>query len=146
METEKVREKFQTELKWASYYFIYSIVLSFAFAFFSIIIFNQSDTFNSIIIVLNFLVLIYCSLKCIQEKKVLKDISFFLAPISILNIFTIYCLFNSLLFYSSVPFIIPKRELEIHETNENVNDVKGNLLNDFITFIKTKLSVNEKLN
>jgi len=141
METEKVREKFQTELKWASYYFIYSIVLSFAFAFFSIIIFNQSDTFNSIIIVLNFLVLIYCSLKCIQEKKVIKDISFFLAPIYILNIFAIYCLFNSLLFYSNnEPFIIPKRELEIQEANENINETKSNLLNDFITFLKNKLA------
>lgn len=141
METEEVREKFQTELKWASYYFIYSIVLSFVFAFFSIIIFNQSDTINTIIIVLNFLILIYCSVKCIQEKKSIKDISLFSAPLCFLNIFTIYCLFNSLSFYSSnTPFIIPKRELEIQETNENINEMKSNLLNDFITFVKTKLT------
>lgn len=141
METEEVRGKFQTELKWASYYFIYSIILSFVFAFFSITIFNQSDTINSIIIVLNFLILIYCSLKCIQEKKAIKGINFFSAPICFLNIFTIYCLFNSLSFYSSnTPFIIPKRELEIQETNENINEMKSNLLNDFITFVKTKLT------
>jgi len=143
METEEVREKFQTELKWASYYFIYSIILSLTFTFFQIIILNQRSEINLIIIILNILILIYCSLKCIQEKKVIKDISFFLAPIYILNIFAIYCLFNSLLFYSSSElFIIPKRELEIQQTNENINEVKGNLLNDFITFVKTKLSVN----
>lgn len=42
METDEIKEKFEEELKWSSYYFLYSIILSLAFTLFQFFILKQS--------------------------------------------------------------------------------------------------------
>ena len=53
METEVAKEKYQTELKWASYYFISSFVSSFIYTFFEVLIFNQIQQTFIILLFLN---------------------------------------------------------------------------------------------
>ena len=36
METDEIKEKFEEELKWGSYYFLYSFILSFVFTLFQL--------------------------------------------------------------------------------------------------------------
>lgn len=42
METEEIKEKFEAELKWGSYYFLYSFILSFVFTLFQLFFLKQS--------------------------------------------------------------------------------------------------------
>ena len=119
MEIEEIKEKIQTELKWSSYYFIISIILSFFFSFFKFLILNQNTDNVFILFFFNILLLLYLSRKCIREKKLKKNVTFISKLIITLNIFTIYYLFNSLMYLNNDEFyqlIIPKRELEIQVT------------------------------
>lgn len=76
MEKEELSQKFQVELKWGSYYFIYSIVLSFLFSFLSFFFLSNNNTSNLFIIFLNIILLFYFSIKCIKEKKNYKKYNF----------------------------------------------------------------------
>ena len=69
METDEIKEKFEEELKWSSYYFLYSIILSLAFTLFQFFIIKQSRDNIYILFFFNILLLIYFSRKCILEKK-----------------------------------------------------------------------------
>jgi amino acid permease len=138
MEKEELSQKFQVELKWGSYYFIYSIVLSFLFSFLSFFFLSNNNTSNLFIIFLNIILLFYFSIKCIKEKKTIKNITFKLKLLIISSIFIINYLFISLLFTNYNQFIIPKRELEISESKESLNKIENNILNNLLTFIKRK--------
>lgn len=138
MEKEELSQKFQVELKWGSYYFIYSIVLSFLFSFLSLFFLSNNNTSNLFIIFLNIILLFYFSIKCIKEKKTIKNITFKLKLLIISSIFIINYLFISLLFTNYNQFIIPKRELEIIESNESLNKIENNILNNLLTYIKRK--------
>jgi amino acid permease len=138
METEELSQKFQVELKWGSYYFIYSIVLSFLFSFLNFFFLINNNTSNLFIIFLNIILLFYFSIKCIKEKKAIKNITFKLKLLIISSIFIINYLFISLLFTNYNQFIMPKRELEIIESNESLNKTENNILNDLLTYIKRK--------
>lgn len=138
MEKEELSQKFQVELKWGSYYFIYSIVLSFLFSFLSFFFLSNNNTSNLFIIFLNIILLFYFSIKCIKEKKTIKNITFKLKLLIISSIFIINYLFISLLFTNYNQFIIPKRELEIIESNESLNKIENNILNNLLTYIKRK--------
>src|SRR5690606_15012915 len=134
MEKEELSQKFQVELKWGSYYFIYSIVLSFLFSFLSFFFLSNNNTSNLFIIFLNIILLFYFSIKCIKEKKTIKNITFKLKLLIISSIFIINYLFISLLFTNYNQFIIPKRELEIIESNESLNKIENNILNNLLTY------------
>jgi hypothetical protein len=138
METEELSQKFQVELKWGSYYFIYSIILSFIFSFFQFLILSKNNSSNLILIFLNIILLFYFSAKCIKEKKAIKKITFRLKLLIISSVFIINYLFISLLFTNYNQFIIPKRELEIIESKESLNKIENNILNDLLTYIKRK--------
>jgi hypothetical protein len=138
METEELSQKFQVELKWGSYYFIYSIILSFIFSFFLFLILSENNSSNLIVIFLNIILLFYFSTKCIKEKKTIKKITFRLKLLMISSVFIINYLFISILFTSYNQFIIPKRELEIIESKESLNKIENNILNNLLTFIKRK--------
>lgn len=138
MEKEELSQKFQVELKWGSYYFIYSIVLSFLFSFLSFFFLSNNNTSNLFIIFLNIILLFYFSIKCIKEKKTIKNITFKLKLLIISSVFIINYLFISLLFTNYNQFIIPKRELEIIESNESLNKIENNILNNLLTYIKRK--------
>lgn len=138
MEKEELSQKFQVELKWGSYYFIYSIVLSFLFSFLSFFFLSNNNTSNLFIIFLNIILLFYFSIKCIKEKKTIKKITFKLKLLIISSVFIINYLFISLLFTNYNQFIIPKRELEIIESKESLNKIENNILNNLLTFIKRK--------
>lgn len=137
MKIDEVKEKFQTELKWASYYLISSFIISFIYTFFQILIFNQTEQTFVILLVLNIFIFLYCSSKCISEINSEKAIISFSKLIITINIFTINYLLLSLL-TSGDRFIIPKREIEIQQTTVNISDKNSNLLKDFIAFVKLK--------
>src|SRR5690606_12510222 len=98
MEKEELSQKFQVELKWGSYYFIYSSVLSFLFSFLSFFLLCNDKTINLYIIFINIILLFYFSIKSIKEKKTIKNITFKLKLLIISSIFIINYLFISLLF------------------------------------------------
>lgn len=138
MEKEELSQKFQVELKWGSYYFIYSIILSFLFSYLNYFFLSNNNLSNLFIIFLNIILLFYFSIKCIKEKKTIKNITFKLKLLIISSVFIINYLFISLLFTNYNQFIIPKRELEIIESKESLNKIENNILNNLLTFIKRK--------
>ena len=137
MEIEVVKEKYQTELKWASYYFISSFVSSFIYTFFEVLIFNQTQQTSIILLFLNIFIFFYCTFKCILEIKCEKFVSFFSKLIITLNIFLINYLFISIIITSEN--IISKREIEIEMTTEKIFETNNNFLKDFIEFMKVKI-------
>ena len=139
METDEIKEKFEEELKWGSYYFLYSIILSLIFTLFQLFILKQSRDNVYILFFFNILLLIYFSRKCILEKKSKKNVNFVSKLIIILKIFSINYFFISLITIDNGNFLIPKRELEIIENEKSLDEPKSNLINDFINFVqKTK--------
>ncbi len=145
METEQIKEKFQTELKWSGYYFISSFIISFTYTFFNNLIFNQTRQPSVILLFLNIIVFLYCSSKCVMEIRREKVVSFILRLFITLNILLIYYFLYSLLTIknmstsvSDTTFIIPKREIEIKMATGDISDSNSNLLKDFITFMKIK--------
>lgn len=137
METEVAKEKYQTELKWASYYFISSFVSSFIYTFFEVLIFNQTQQTSIILLFLNIFIFFYCTFKCILEIKCEKFVSFFSKLIITLNIFLINYLFISIIITSEN--IISKREIEIEMTTEEISETNNNFLKHFIEFVKVKI-------
>ena len=139
METDEIKEKFEEELKWGSYYFLYSIILSLIFTLFQLFILKQSRDNVYILFFFNILLFIYFSRKCILEKKSKKNVNFVSKLIIILKIFSINYFFISLITIDNGNFLIPKRELEIIENEKSLDEPKSNLINDFINFVqKTK--------
>ena len=139
IENEDVKEKFNIELKWASYSFIYSLFLGFIFSFFEGLIPNLAQEINNVLLVLNMFILLYCSYKCLQEKKNIGNIFDFSIVNIIFYIFLGRYIFYSFLFYSSAePFIIPNRKLEVIEGKMEINEINSNLFCDFINCIKNK--------
>ena len=138
METEELSQKFQVELKWGSYYFVYSMILSFLFSYLNYFFLSNNNLSNLFIIFLNIILQFYFSIKCIKEKKTIKNITFKLKLLIISSVFIINYLFISLLFTNYNQFIIPKRELEIVESNEILNKIENNILNNLLTYIKRK--------
>ena len=137
METENVKEKLETELKWASYFLISTIILSVVFIIFNLLF--QSQNNDSIILLYMFVLLtfIYISIKCYNEVKYKKRYPFFAFLIVVINIFFISFILNSFIFGSfNNEFIIPRNELTIQETNEDLHKSNSNLLNDFINLFK----------
>ena len=82
--------------------------------------------------------MLYLSRKCIREKRLKKNVTFISKLIIALNIFIIYYLFNSLIYLNDNPLIIPKKELEIQESIEEMSGSNSNFLKDFIDFVKNK--------
>ena len=138
METDEIKEKFEEELKWGSYYFLYSIILSLIFTLFQLFILKQSRDNVYILFFFNILLFIYFSRKCILEKKSKKNVNFVSKLIIILKIFSINYFFISLITIDNGNFLIPKRELEIIENEKSLDEPKSNLINDFINFVKKK--------
>lgn len=143
MESEETKGKFQSELKWGSYFLITSLTLSFIYSFFQALIFNQNRNTFFILFFFNLLMFFYFSFKCIQEIKHTKSISFFLKLGIAFKIFVITYLFNSLFIIErsewASQIILQKNELEIQEAKKDISDLKSNLLKDFIDFVKIKI-------
>jgi hypothetical protein len=138
MKTEQLKEKNQTELKWASYYFISSILMSFLYTFIQIFILNQTKQTFIFLMLLNIFIFIYFTFKCIGEIKLEKELGIISKIIISLNIFIINYLFISLINLNDENCIIYRREIEIQMAAEDMNDSKSNLLRDFIEFVKIK--------
>lgn len=137
IEEIEINEKYSVVIKWSIYFLASSMILSFVFVFFRAI-FSNVKVENTLLI-LNFLVLIYCTYKCYQENKNNKISLKFSIVNLITQIFIIKYFFNFLIFYSGSPFIIPKRELEIKSGNEDLSELNSNILCDFIAYVKNKL-------
>ena len=138
METEEIKEKFEAELKWGSYYFLYSFILSFVFTLFQLFFLKQSRDNVYIILFFNLILLLFLSRKCFLEKKSKKNLNFVSKLFIILKIFSINYFFISLITIDNGDFLMPKRELEIIENEKSLNETKSNLLNDLINFVKKK--------
>ncbi|MDR6845622.1 hypothetical protein [Flavobacterium granuli] len=127
METERTKRKYQSELKWGSYYFITALFFSFSYSLIKFLIINQFKDesnnyialFSSFVFICFFIfVFIYFLSKCIQEIKSEKRVNFFLKLGIALRIYLILYILAFFSFINSVEeFIIPKCELEIQEAN-----------------------------
>ncbi len=73
------------------------------------------------------------SFKCIRELKQKNNLNVISKFLIIINILLINYFFLTL-FTTSSKFIIPKRELEIQESKEELSN--SNLIKDFINFVK----------
>ncbi len=118
MEKEEMLGKFHEELKWGSYYFIFSIPLGLAIAFFQVFVFANRIFSDSLSILLSLILLVYFSSKCIAEKKIRQDVSFASKVFTISAVFGIHLLYVTLILNTNNACIIPKREIEIVEVNE----------------------------
>ena len=136
METEEIKEKFEAELKWGSYYFLYSFILSFVFTLFQLFFLKQSRDNVYIILFFNLILLLFLSRKCFLEKKSKKNLNFVSKLFIILKIFSINYFFIFLITIDNGDFLMLKRELEIIENEKSLNETKSNLLNDLINFVK----------
>jgi len=143
MRTEEIKEKFETELKWSSYFFLFSITLSFALTLFELLI--QKESGNNIHtqlfvnqLIINTIILFYFTRKCILEKN--KKVYTFPSNLIIsLKIFSLNFLLIYLICFNESNYfqlIFPKRELEIQESENNLNETNSNLLKDLIIFFK----------
>lgn len=136
MKTEKIQEKYQSELKWGSYLFISSNVMNFLLSFFLLLFFYQTKQTFVFLVLLNIFALLYCSYKCFEEIKHLKGTSLTTKLAIVFKVFIIYFLFITLI--NSSEYIMIRRENEIQITAELLPDTKSNLLRDFVAFLKTK--------
>lgn len=141
MESEEIKKKIEIELKWGSYYFLLTVILAFAFTVFQYLFLAQNRDTIFILLILNTIILIYITRKCILETAALEKINFLSKGIVFLKLFSINYLLISLISQNNDFFIPPKRELEIIETNNSSKEPKSNFLNDFINFIKKSNNV-----
>ena len=141
MKPEQVKEKHQTELKWASYYFMGSIFMSFTYSFIQIIIFNTTESTFSFVLLLNLFLFLYCTFKCQAEKQNERKLNLVSKIILSVQLFCINYLFSSLLNFNGEKYIIPKREFEIQVENVHTPNSKSNLLRDGLAFIKLKSKI-----
>lgn len=139
MKTELVKEKFETELKYSSYFLMSSILISFLFILFQVFVLKRNPLGFFTLLFLNMIVYVYFLFKCIQSLKIEKRLGFFSKVKIALNMLIIYYILFSLLSLNVGDFIIPKREIEVQEIFGDFSDTERNLLNDFIIFVKKKL-------
>lgn len=115
---EQLSGKLHEELKWGSYYFIFSIPLGLTVAYFQVFVFDNRVFSDSLSILSSLILLVYFSSKCIAEKKIRQDVPFMSKVFAISAVFGIHLLYVNLLLNNTNSFIIPKREIEIVEVNE----------------------------
>jgi len=138
MDTDEIKVKFQSEIKWGSYFFIFSVLFFIVFALIMVLVANQPEIYWFYYFVL-IVCFFYISFKCFQEIKLENNVKI-LSSLGIgFRIFIIHYMLSILIFNTPM-FIIPKHELEILETNEQIPDSSGNLLKSIISFIKVKIS------
>lgn len=125
MEKEEIPGKFQEELKWGSYYFLISIILGFVSAFFQVFLFENHKFIQSFSILLNLTLLVYFSSKCIQEKKIRSKMPFGHKIFTFSKVFGLYLLYVALFSSSNNLCILPKRGIEIIETNSYSDEKKS---------------------
>lgn len=137
----EIHDKFQSELKWGSYYFITSLIFSFAIAFVLGFLVDRVDYWIFYLTVPVYLLLfIYFLIKCIQEIRAERSVNF-LSKLGIaLRVYVFHSMLALLFSNSAGIFIIPKREIEIQETNETEPDTNTNSLKDLVAFIKTRFT------
>jgi hypothetical protein len=112
------------------------VILAFAFTVFQYLFLAQNRDTIFILLILNTILLIYTTWKCILEITALEKINFLSKGIVFLKLFSINYLLISLISQNNDFFIPPKRELEIIETNNSSKDPKSNYLKDLINYVK----------
>lgn len=132
------------ELKWGSYFFIYSALFSFVFALFALALSDQAGDFYVTFSVLQYSVLlIYCSIKAISEKQSEVKLRFFAKLWMGVKVFGIYYFFWAIIsgnqFLSSHSLLMRDNQyLFVRKEEELLPDNKDTLLNEFIKFLKVK--------
>lgn len=139
MKTQELREKWHTEIKWSSYYFIYTFCLSFLISFFVVFHSSYYNIAGFIALVLNLILFVYFSIRCIREQQSQGNVTFTAKVFIALRVFTLNYIFTTLMFITTSDFIIPRRELEIVETEEPVYEHNSTLLYDFFAFMRNKI-------
>lgn len=136
--------KYHEELKWGSYFFIYSALCSFVFALFILALSNQAEDFYFTFSVLQFSVLlIFCITRAIKEKQSEMKLRFFAKLWMGVKVFGIYYSFWAIIsgdqFLSSHSLLMrDNRYLFVRKEEELLPDNKDTLLNEFIKFFKVK--------
>lgn len=139
METHELREKWHTEIKWSSYYFIYTLFLSFLISFFVVFHLSYYNIAGFIALVLNLILFVYFSIRCIREQQTQGDVTYTAKVFIALRVFALHYMFLILMFINSSDFIIPRGELEIVDTDEPVHEHNSTLLYDFFVFMRNKI-------
>jgi len=139
MESQEIREKWHAEIKWGSYYFIFTLILSFLISLFVVFYLSYNNISSFIALVLYVILFVYFSIRCICEQQTQGDVTFALKVLIALRIFTLNYMFMTLMFINSSDFIIPKRELEIVETEEPVNEHNSTFIHEFFVYLKKKI-------
>jgi Ca2+/Na+ antiporter len=139
MESQVPKEKLNTEVKWGSYYFIYTLFLSYLILFFVVFQLSYYNIASFIALVLNLILFVYFSIQCIREQQTQGNVTFAAKVLIALRIFTLNYIFMTLMHINTDVFIIPRRELEIVETEEPLDEHNSNLIFDFFDFIRNKI-------
>lgn len=139
METHELKEKWHTEIKWASYYFIYTLFLSFLISFFVVFHSSYYNIAGFIALVLNLILFVYFLIRCIREQQTQGDVNLAKKVFIALRVFVLHYMFLILMFINSSDFIIPRGELEIVDTDEPVHEHNSTLLYDFFVFMRNKI-------
>ena len=143
-ETHLIKDKYHEELKWGSYFFIYSVLVSFIFTFFILVLSNEVEDFYFLFSVLQFsILLIYCSIRAVSEKQSEEKLRFFSKFWIGVKIFSIYCFFWTIIsggqFLSSYSLLMRDNGyLAVRKEEELLPDNKNTLFNEFIGFLKRK--------
>jgi hypothetical protein len=127
MEKEEIHGKFHEELKWGSYYFLVSIILGFVTAFFEVFLFDNHKFITSISILLNLTLFVYFSTECIKEKKTRSKVPFGQKIVTFTKVFGIHLMYVAIFSSSNNLCILPKRGLEIVETNSYSDQKKSSM-------------------
>ncbi|MFN3639324.1 MAG: hypothetical protein ACK4UK_00255 [Flavobacterium sp.] len=139
MESQVLREKLHTDVKWGSYYFIYTLFSSFLILFFVVFHLSYYNIASFIAIVLNLILFVYFSIQCIREQQTQGNVTFAAKVLIALRIFSLNYIFMTLMFINTDVFIIPRRELEIVKTKEPLNEHNSTLIHDFFDFMRNTL-------
>lgn len=139
MNLGRLKNNIQLELKWASYYLAFAVIVSIVFALLEILLVQYSSSLAFPKLTLNLIVLVVCIVKCLQEKQAAFRLPFLDKLKSTFNLLAFYFLLQSLLFNPTSLFIIPKKDVELRETSEDLPETYGNSLKDLLAFIQKKL-------
>lgn len=147
-EEVKLLGKYETELKWTSYYSIGGFALSFllyclsVYFLFSRFYFNE-DTVLPYILVIFLGFFLYLFWKCLNEIRQIKAVGFLGGLVVFFRMFVIVLLFNSIVgaydTYYPYNFKVYNQDTKlVFDDREVLPDNRKNYLKDFISFIKKR--------
>lgn len=136
MEPDEIHGKFHEELKWGSYFFILSAAAGIPIAIIYAFFLQQDAIIDLTLFILHLVFMVYCSHNCVKEKSARNNLSLTSKIFSFSAVFGICILYGSLLQSHEKQVFIRKREIEMVENYEELDEQKSNMFNDLINHFK----------